>query len=469
MKKTGLIFLLVLYFCSGISVAKLPFGKSYALVIGVDVYPEAGLTTLDYAPKDAQNMAAYLSSQGFEVKKFIGAQANKHNILSFLEDDLAFKIRPEDRFVFFFSGHGVTKQVGGNDKGYIVPSDGKKNAPSSWISMTKLREMSENLGEAKHQLFLFDSCFGGAFAVKSLATSISPGARNYIQRISDNKARQYLTAGGANEQVSAGGENGMSMFTAQLLKALQGEADTTTDGFITISEIAAYMQTAASTIHSTPVSGNFRGHANGDFLFTSPLAVTDRHDNNLGQEGGTKGENNPASATVTDAFGKTYPTVRLADRTWLQSNLDYNIENQSWCYDNLYRNCTDYGRLYTWAAAKQACSSLGVGWRLPTDQDWQALVNQYGGYINVGQENAQTARKAQIALSPNGESGFNLQFGGGRYSNDANGFQFINAHGKYWSSTQHSEHSAWYMAFVGEVQRHPDPVSYGYSVRCLKD
>jgi uncharacterized protein (TIGR02145 family) len=54
----------------------------------------------------------------------------------------------------------------------------------------------------------------------------------------------------------------------------------------------------------------------------------------------------------------------------MAENLRYNIEG-SWCYDNDEANCQDYGRLYTWDAAKKACPT---GWHLPTREEWQELV-----------------------------------------------------------------------------------------------
>ena len=444
-------------------VAAKEFSKSYALVVGVSDYPSAGLPALPNAGNDADNMERYLLQQGYQVKKLVGQEATRDAIVGYLVDDLAPRIGKDDRFLFYFSGHGVTRQVGGKDRGYIVPRDGRKTSAASWISMSALRDSADLLGSARHQLFVFDSCFGGAFAVKSLASSVSPSALNYIQRITAAPARQYITAGGANEQVSAASRDGMSLFTYQLLQGLGGEADTNTDGYITVSEIAAYMQTAGSTLHSTPVAGNFRGHGNGDFLFASPLQASINHNNNIGGSGGTKNLDQPVPGYVEDPNGKRYATIELNEKIWLQSNLDYRVQN-SWCYENKFRNCTDYGRLYTWQAAQQACQALGQGWRLPSDADWRNLADQFGGYNNAQQERRDT-RATQQALSPNGSSGFNLQFGGGRYGNE---FGYINAHGKYWSATLDSEDAAWYMAFVGQVERYPDPIDYGYSVRCIK-
>ena len=248
------------------------FGKSYAVVIGIGKYKHGRLWAgLDYATKDAEGMVDYLEGQGFEVKPFYNQDATKASITSWLEDTLAPILTEHDRVLFFFSGHGETTELGGQDRGYIIPYEGEKRS-STWISMEKLRELASKMAEARHQLFIFDSCFGGQFAMKSRSSAMDPLFPNYVERISENKARQYLTAGGKDEQVRADGPDGYSHFTGYLLKGLQeGKADLHNDGIITMNELAAYLVPAASNSDHTPREGNFAGHESGEFFFTSPF------------------------------------------------------------------------------------------------------------------------------------------------------------------------------------------------------
>ena len=73
--------------------------------------------------------------------------------------------------------------------------------------------------------------------------------------------------------------------------------------------------------------------------------------------------------------GHAYRTIRLNGLTWMAENLNYEIQD-SWCYDNKSANCDQYGRLYTWDAAKKACAA--VGWRLPSDQEWREMTRAPG-------------------------------------------------------------------------------------------
>src|SRR5689334_4991141 len=62
--------------------------------------------------------------------------------------------------------------------------------------------------------------------------------------------------------------------------------------------------------------------------------------------------------------GKTYRLVTIGKRRWTAENMGYVVARGSYCYGELERNCTKYGRLYEWDAAMQACPS---GWHVPTE------------------------------------------------------------------------------------------------------
>ncbi|MBU4260274.1 MAG: SUMF1/EgtB/PvdO family nonheme iron enzyme [Proteobacteria bacterium] len=249
------------------------FRKSYAVVVGIDRYQSDYWDYLPNSVNDAREMKRYLESQGFEVKPFFRDEAVSGKIISYLEDTLAPRVTGQDRFLFYFSGHGETLSLGGQDYGYIIPYEGEKGKPSTWISMDKLRELSRKLGAARHQLYIFDSCFGGLFAEKGPLSSIDEKFPHYIERISSQKARQYLTAGGSGERVPASGPKaGYSYFTGFLLSALEdGKADLYPDGYITASELNSYLEGAASGASQTPRGGTIAGHEQGNFLFRSPF------------------------------------------------------------------------------------------------------------------------------------------------------------------------------------------------------
>lgn len=156
--------------------------------------------------------------------------------------------------------------------------------------------------------------------------------------------------------------------------------------------------------------------------------------------------------------GQSYRTIELNGQIWLADNLNYGVDG-SVCYDNSSRNCQQYGRLYTWDAAQKACGTLGNGWRLPTDEEWNSLRNQYGG-----------EQKSYSLLVKGGASGFEAQLGGN--SGIKGSFSNLSKAGQYWTSTGFSRSSAWYYWF-GEnnklVSRNYGEISEQRSCRCIYD
>ena len=75
------------------------------------------------------------------------------------------------------------------------------------------------MNRAKHMLFLIDACYGGLAATG--ARGLSSNTPNYIDKITNDKSRQIITAGGRGEQVIEKSEWGHSAFTMNLMRALE--------------------------------------------------------------------------------------------------------------------------------------------------------------------------------------------------------------------------------------------------------
>jgi len=124
------------------------------------------------------------------------------------------------------------------------------------------------------------------------------------------------------------------------------------------------------------------------------------------------GADAPSVATFEDSRdGKTYKKVKIGNQTWMAENLNYDIpkDKKDGCYENNDDNCDKYGRLYNFGQAKKVCPA---GWRLPTAEDWDALIKNAGGPSTAG-EKLQSAEFGFLAL-PGGRAMPNFVDGGNK-------------------------------------------------------
>lgn len=251
------------------------YERSYALVIGVSDYTH-GWPRLSGVEKDIEDVARALERHGFLVTKVRNPDSARldKEFKTFIS---AYGRGVENRLLFYFAGHGHTvKQSYGEDMGYIVPADAPSPARDrngfldKALNMRQIERYAEDI-QAKHALFLFDSCFSGALFARSRAV---PDAIRYKTSL---PVRQFITSGSADEQVPD-----QSIFRSQFVEALDGEADLNRDGYVTGAELGLFLQDkvinySRNTQH--PQYGKIRNPNldKGDFVFAltnAPAAVT---------------------------------------------------------------------------------------------------------------------------------------------------------------------------------------------------
>ena len=253
------------------------FANSYALVVGADDYSSLALARLSNAESDAAAVARYFGAQHYQVTQLIGAQAaTKAKIVDAVKA-IAARIGERDRFVFFFAGHGKTRRTEGVDVAYLVVPGGRdRNDPASLISTGDIADWSRQLDKARHQLFIFDSCYAG---LMGQFQTRGPGDERpqqfdseafLVKDLSARRVRQYLSAGGEDQEVLDNGPGRLSWFTYFLLKGVEpGVASRRPSGLITFSELASYVQALSANPKHTPAFGSLAGHHGGEYLLLS--------------------------------------------------------------------------------------------------------------------------------------------------------------------------------------------------------
>jgi hypothetical protein len=262
-----LILAVLVVACSTPALAQ-TFARSYAIVVGIDAYKNSKFPALSNGVVDAERVAEYLKREGYEVTLLTDAKATRAHIIGALRQ-AARELGASDRLIFFFGGHGFTEKLRDQEVGYIVPVDAE--GTESFISMDDMRAESERLREVRHQLFIMNSCHGGTIGIlPTRSIGVDQAAGNYLQEIARRPARQFITAGGPEQEVLDGGPGGLSYFAYYFLEATaRGEADLNRDGTITFAELAAYLVPRASNKLQTPAYGMLPGHAMGEYVFTA--------------------------------------------------------------------------------------------------------------------------------------------------------------------------------------------------------
>lgn len=286
------------------------YAESWAVVIGIDQYEK--WPQLKHAVRDAEAVAGTLANKfGFKRDNVIvlkNQEATRSGILSALHERLPHaRLKREDRVFFFFAGHGAThKHPSGREVGYLVPADASPDQlPADGISMSEIQHIAESLG-AGHALFIMDACYSGMAFTRG-----APRQGSFLRDNSRRRARQMLTAGGADQLVADGGPDGHSIFTWTLLQGLDGKADLNGDGLVTGSELAAYVAPAVSrAAQQTPAFGSMPGSEGGEFIFELQTGTEFLSDQTPQLAPEVVALNAKLDASPAAAVGKTAPVVR---------------------------------------------------------------------------------------------------------------------------------------------------------------
>jgi len=209
---------------------------------------------------------------------------------------------------------------------------------------------------------------------------------------------------------------------------------------------------------------------------------------------------------VDERDGKAYKTVEIGNQVWMAENLNYSdsintpsLLGKSWCYCDDEQKCNVIGRLYTWAAAIDSVALYddgnGVdcgyghsclipekvqgicpnGWRLPTKNDWSALFEFVGGWLEAAlalKSGAGWLAWVDKGRNGNGTNsfGFSALPAGCRIVRDRIRYEDAGQYTFFWSSTPASTPSVAILQYYDDPGYQRDRNKYdAYSVRCVKD
>lgn len=221
--------------------------------------------------------------------------------------------------------------------------------------------------------------------------------------------------------------------------------------------------------------------------------------NSCQQEEVTPTTNNPISS-VSDIDGNQYNTVQIGSQIWMAENLRTtkfcngdpipNVVNDSiwknlttgaWAhYDNDDQYDIPYGKFYNWYAVSDERNICPCGWHVPTDEEWNTLINSLDPNADGGEQvpNVAGGKMKTTGNShwdePNqgatNQSSFSAVAAG--FRNDLGTFMSMGYGTGFWTSTMKSTNSVWSRDIVhnnSSAYRNHFIKRDAISVRCIKD
>lgn len=216
-------------------------GRLFVLAVGINDYWDSRLR-LTYAVPDARAIAASFGKAGEElfdaihVRTIEDAEATIAKLeAAFLE--IAAEAVPDDAFIFFVAGHGVTLDGKYHFLPYEFRHAGNDMLRSGAIDQQRWQGWFAKIA-AKRSVLLFDTCESGSL------TQQGPAMRGVqslvaVEKLTKATGRTILAA--STEAAPAlEGVKGHGVFSYVLLNAL-AEADANRDALVQITELAGYV------------------------------------------------------------------------------------------------------------------------------------------------------------------------------------------------------------------------------------
>ncbi|MGD1929915.1 MAG: caspase family protein [Leptolyngbyaceae cyanobacterium] len=273
------------------------FNRNIAIVIGINQYQQ-GIPPLKTAVNDAYRLSQALKADhGYQIGLLCDQKVTLDTLRSLLLDKLPTYIQADDRFLFYFAGHGLAFNGDDGPEGYLIPQDAKLGDSSTYLPMTEVHDALTAL-TCRHFLGIFDCCFAGAFrwsATRDLSPVPEVIHKERYERFLLDPAWQVITSAADDQkafdalslQDHRGQSGHHSPFAAALLQALTANsgADTSPpatgdrsagDGVITATELYQYLRDTVEPssidkgMTQTPGLWPLNKHGKGEFIFLVP-------------------------------------------------------------------------------------------------------------------------------------------------------------------------------------------------------
>lgn len=415
---------------------------SYALLIGIADFDNAGWHHLEGVGPEIDKVGAALSAQGFTIVPESHTGRIDHAALKAAIERFfsTYGQNAEDRLVVYIATHGYSDPSRPDADGFLVASDAGAPAAGAVPNGYSVHELSAALTSiaAQHVFLFFDSCFSGAMLPEPTRANDSMLAAKPVLALSKetaawtrdllaHNARLVLTAGNASQSVP----DVDNPFASAVVDALNGDADADGDGLVLGTEIAQFVR--ARVARATRLAG----HANdpvfavlpklvapalprpdagdrvdyalqGDFIFLSPDGPRPAAEEGISEQQALLSEKQSRLMSGQSLSCVDCPTmVAIPDSPTLAlSSTEITYAQWDACYREMgchrYLSDDDLGRgdrpaanmtwpdaleYVTWLGSKTGAGDPCASYRLPTAAEWTKAAL----YTTAGDATWQTA------------------------------------------------------------------------------
>jgi hypothetical protein len=208
------------------------FEKQTRVAIIVAVGRYEGLSPLKYTLADAQDLAAELQRQGYDVHKLVNNEATSDSIRRKFAEVNGLIDPKQGTVLFFFTGHGFQNAQGHN---YLATyAVNMANLDQEGLPVSEVEKLLKETGAVRKMLWL-DAC-RNVPDQKAVATPRSFARVEHGEGV----GILYSTRAGAFSYEDSTLQHGV--FSYFLLEGLQGKA-AGQDGLVTFLDLASYVET----------------------------------------------------------------------------------------------------------------------------------------------------------------------------------------------------------------------------------
>ena len=222
---------------------KIQAQNTYALIIGIAQYKK--MPALQYADRDAIAFAEFVKGQGVpdqNISLFLNEDATRMNIVDELYR-LSRRLKPQDRFYFYFGGHGDLEAKIGYENAMLLLHGSFKTGyfqGKEFLQLSELKTWLTALSKTQTQvIFIADAChsgglIGGSEGQTKTQRALQESWAN-VTKILSSQANEFSLEG----QQWGGGRG---LFSFHLVNGLTGRADVNKNKLVSVKELDEYLR-----------------------------------------------------------------------------------------------------------------------------------------------------------------------------------------------------------------------------------